>query len=134
VWRSLVLVATCAQAQDRRPAPPRRALPELTQEFISVDAPVVVLQHVRVIDGTGAAPVEDQTVVIENGRISAIGSSRRLLPSQSAGLHGSTVIPGLVGMHEHMFYPGATGVGRIPGAPECIRRCLQLSTALSRAE
>jgi imidazolonepropionase-like amidohydrolase len=80
---------------------------------------VVVLQHVRVIDGTGAAPVEDQTVVIENGRISAIGSSAAA-PAGAKVLDftGSTVIPGLVGMHEHMFYPGATGVGRIPGAPE----------------
>ncbi len=115
----VLLVATCARAQDRLPAPPRRALPHLTQEFISVDAPVVVLQHVRVIDGTGAAPVEDQTVVIENGRISAIGSSAAA-PAGAKVLDftGSTVIPGLVGMHEHMFYPGATGVGRIPGAPE----------------
>jgi imidazolonepropionase-like amidohydrolase len=117
----LAIVCISAEAQNRRPAQPTRALPQITQDFISVDAPVVVLQHVRVIDGTGGAPVEDQSILIENGVI------RSILPASSANapagakvldLTGHTVIPGLVGMHEHMFYPGATGQGRIPGAPE----------------
>ena len=43
------------------------------QRFISVDAPVVALTHVRVVDGTGAEPAEDRTVVISEGRISAVG-------------------------------------------------------------
>jgi hypothetical protein len=30
-----------------------------------VNSPVVALEHVRVIDGTGARPLEDQTVVME---------------------------------------------------------------------
>ena len=34
------------------------------QRFISVDDPVVALTHVRVVDGTGAPPAEDQTVVL----------------------------------------------------------------------
>jgi hypothetical protein len=37
-------------------------------DFISVDTPVFVLEHVRVIDGTGT-PAEDQAVVIANGKI-----------------------------------------------------------------
>jgi imidazolonepropionase-like amidohydrolase len=119
----LLLAVPCisAEAQNQRPAPPRRALPQLTQEFVSVDAPVVVLEHVRVIDGTGAAPVEDQTIVIENGVIRSIApASSAISPSGAKllDLTGRSVIPGLVGMHEHMFYPGATGRGRIPGAPE----------------
>ena len=43
------------------------------REFVAVDAPVVALAHVRVVDGTGAAAKEDQTVVISSGRIQAIG-------------------------------------------------------------
>ena len=39
------------------------------RQFIKVEGPVVVLEHVRVIDGTGAAPVEDQTIVISGGKI-----------------------------------------------------------------
>ncbi len=42
------------------------------QRFISVDQPVIALTHVRVVDGTGADPVEDQTVVISQGRITSV--------------------------------------------------------------
>jgi imidazolonepropionase-like amidohydrolase len=43
--------------------------------FVRVAAPRVALTHVRVIDGTGAAPAEDQTVVVADGKIAAIGSA-----------------------------------------------------------
>jgi hypothetical protein len=39
-------------------------LPADSRQFIRVEAPVVVLTHVRIIDGTGAQPLEDQTLVI----------------------------------------------------------------------
>jgi imidazolonepropionase-like amidohydrolase len=114
----LVLVASLS-AQDRGQAPPRRALPQVTQDFVSVDAPVVVLQHVRVIDGTGSAPVEDQTVVIENGKIRSIGPSGSVpAGAKVLDLTGHTIIPGLVAMHEHMFYPGGLGQPRPAGMPE----------------
>jgi imidazolonepropionase-like amidohydrolase len=81
--------------------------------FITVDAPVVVLQHVRVIDGTGAAPAEDQAVVIDHGRIAAVGPAAATPAPAGArilNLAGHTVIPGLVGMHEHLFYPSGGGI------------------------
>src|SRR5260370_31867846 len=42
------------------------------QQFIRVEAAVIALTHVRVIDGTGAAPLEDQTIVITDGKIQSI--------------------------------------------------------------
>jgi imidazolonepropionase-like amidohydrolase len=78
------------------------------QQFVRVEAPIVVLRNVRVIDGTGAAPVEDQTVVIMGDKIHAVSSmSTANLPSnaQVLDLKGYTVLPGLVGMHNHMFFP-----------------------------
>src|SRR5262245_19072104 len=63
------------QPAQTSPPPVRRALPQITQDFVSVDAPAVVLQHVRVIDGTGAAAIPDQDVVIERGMITLIGPS-----------------------------------------------------------
>jgi imidazolonepropionase-like amidohydrolase len=42
-------------------------------DFISVDTPVFVLDHVRVIDGTGTPAKEDQAIVIANGKIQSIG-------------------------------------------------------------
>jgi imidazolonepropionase-like amidohydrolase len=81
--------------------------------FVTVDAPVVALQHVRVIDGTGAAPAEDQTVVIDHGKVAAVGpagSTPTPPGAQVLDLAGHTVIPGLVGMHEHLFYPSGDGI------------------------
>src|SRR6202030_1852248 len=81
--------------------------------FVKVSAPVVALTHVRVIDGTGAAAREDQTLVISKGRIeSASDAASSNIPkdAQVLDLHGYTVIPGLVGMHDHMFYPVGNGI------------------------
>ena len=78
------------------------------QQFIRVEAPVVVLTHVRIIDGTGAAARDDQTIVIVDGKIQSIGSSVPTgLPAnaQTLDLQGCTALPGLVGMHNHMFFP-----------------------------
>lgn len=84
-----------------------QALSPEVQAYVKVSAPVVALTHVRVIDGTGAPPKEDQTVVIANGRIASVGDGAAAVPkgAQVLDLHGDTAIPGLVGMHDHMFYP-----------------------------
>jgi imidazolonepropionase-like amidohydrolase len=81
--------------------------------FVKVDAPVVALTHVRVIDGTGAAAREDQTVVISKGKIESVSDAASAgVPkdAQVLDLHGYSVIPGLVGMHDHIFYPMGNGV------------------------
>ena len=81
--------------------------------FIKVDAPVIALEHVRIIDGTGAAPAEDQTMVIDHGRIQALGRAADIRIPDGAtrlSLPNHTVIPGLVGMHEHLFYPSFGGI------------------------
>ena len=79
-----------------------------SQQFIRVKAPVIALTNVRVIDGSGAAPVENQTVVITGGRITSIGpGSGVAIPTgtKTVDLPGYTVMPGLVGMHDHLFFP-----------------------------
>src|SRR6266436_4840109 len=78
------------------------------QQFIRADAPVIVLMHVRVIDGTGAAARDDQTIVISGGKIQSVGpTADAKVPAnaQTLDLQGYTVLPGLVGMHNHMFFP-----------------------------
>ncbi len=78
--------------------------------FVTVDAPVVALTHVRVIDGTGGPAREDQTVVISGGRIQALGAAITIpAGAKVMELRGYTVIPGLVGMHDHLFYPQGGG-------------------------
>src|SRR5687767_419773 len=80
-----------------------------SQQFIRIQGPIIVLRNVRVIDGTGSAPLESQTVVIMGDKIHAISSmSTANLPSNAQVLdlkNEYTVLPGLVGMHNHMFFP-----------------------------
>jgi len=88
---------------------------KLSQEvraFVKEDAPVVALAHVRVIDGTGAGPRGDQTLIIAEGKIAALGAAATTKIPDGAkvlDLSGYTVIPGLVGMHDHMYYPAPGG-------------------------
>ena len=89
-------------------------------EFISVKDPIIALTHVRVIDGTGSPAREDQTIIIESGRIIAIGPSAEVSIPASANsldLSGHTALPGLVGMHNHLFY-SIDGGDRYVNAPE----------------
>src|SRR5580704_7352741 len=68
--------------------------------FVREDASIIVLAHVRVIDGTGAAARADQSVVIRDGKIVAVGDAPSTKAPDGAkvlDLNGRTVIPGLVG-------------------------------------
>jgi imidazolonepropionase-like amidohydrolase len=108
--KSLCLFACCLVAVGLASA---QTLSPQVRGFVTVDAPVVALTHVRVIDGTGGAAREDQTVVISKGKIESISDAASANVSKDAqvlDLHGYSVIPGLVGMHDHMFYPMGNGI------------------------
>jgi imidazolonepropionase-like amidohydrolase len=78
------------------------------QRFIRVNSNVVALTHVRVIDGTGTMPMEDQTILIVDGKITEINASKDVQVKEgikALDLNGYTVLPGLVGMHDHLFFP-----------------------------
>jgi len=107
--RAFVLAAAAAlvsstsiAAQQQQGTP---TLSKLTRNFVSVDAPVVALTHVSLIDGTGAPRKSDQTIVIRDGKIADVGSSVAV-PSDAKviDLAGHTVLPGFVGLHDHTFY------------------------------
>src|ERR1700721_946458 len=86
--------------------------------FVTVDTPIFVLKHVRVIDGTGAAAKEDQTLVIANGKIQSIGpAASGEIPQDAQQLErvGYTVIPGLIGMHNHLYYTDSYAVQVVNG-------------------
>lgn len=86
---------------------PAAELSEEVREFVSVDAPVVAITGVRLVDGTGAPAAEGRTVVIEDGRIRAVGPDGEVeIPAEAEVLErdGFTLIPGLVGLHDHTFY------------------------------
>jgi imidazolonepropionase-like amidohydrolase len=87
------------------------------KSFVKLSAPVIVLTHVRLIDGTGVAPLQDQTIVIHEGKVESISGAANATFSKDAlmiDLHGHSVIPGLVGMHDHMFYGGVDSLTEMP--------------------
>ena len=78
-------------------------------KFVDIDAynGSVHLIHARVIDGTGAAPIENQTIEITAGKITAVGptASTDVADGKTVfDMTGRTLIPGIVGMHDHFFY------------------------------
>lgn len=83
-----------------------------TKGFVTVGEPVVALTNVTIIDGTGAAAKPNQTIVIRDGKIAAVGTASSIsVPAgaRTIDLTGQTVIPGLIGMHDHLFYTAAGG-------------------------
>jgi imidazolonepropionase-like amidohydrolase len=104
-WLIAVLLTGVAAAQN---APPNDVTP-----FISVHALVVVLNHVRVVDGTGAPAADNQTVVITDGKVQALGNFGAVtipVNAQQQDRTGYTLIPGLVGMHNHLYYTNSYSV------------------------
>jgi imidazolonepropionase-like amidohydrolase len=98
----------------------RPGLSDVTRQFITVDAPVVVLQHARVIDGTGGPVTENQTIVIGDGLVRSVGpdaSASVPTGARTMDLSGRTVFPGLVGMHDHLHYATIGPLILKPGAP-----------------
>ena len=79
-------------------------------------AGTAVISSVRVIDGLGGTPKENQDILIGEGKIIAIGSSGSLtIPDNAVNIDGSgkTAMPGLIDMHIHT--QGGWGNGLIPG-------------------
>jgi imidazolonepropionase-like amidohydrolase len=107
--RSVFLLAIAASvAAGQRPQ-----LSQAVRQFVVTDSAVVAVRNVRVIDGTGAPARDAQTIVLNNGRISALGPvSSTVIPAGAHVLDGSgkTITPGFVFVHEHMFYPGGGAV------------------------
>lgn len=111
--RPLTLVLALAALVSVPLLAQRPALSDTVAAFVAVDAPVVALVNARIIDGTGRAAREDQTVVIRGDRIAEVGTGTAVHAPTDArviDLAGRTVLPGLVMLHEHLYYPAGQGV------------------------
>ncbi len=108
-----VTIALALAGLTTRGVAQRAPIGDAIRDFVSVDAPVVALTNARVIDGTGAAARDGQTLVLRDGRISTIGPAASTPAPDGArviDLAGKTVLPGLVMLHEHLYYPTGPGV------------------------
>jgi len=83
--------------------------------YLATRATRLALRHVEVIDGAGAAPRADQTLVIVDGKIAAVGPDGVTAIPPDAEVRdyaGYAVLPGLVGMHDHLFYTASRDTQR----------------------
>ncbi|MBS0334270.1 MAG: amidohydrolase family protein [Proteobacteria bacterium] len=98
-------LAATAQAAPQVLAPPA-PLSASVQSYVKIGAKTVVLRHVGLIDGTGAPAQADRSIVVANGKIAAVGGPELPAPagSEAIDLTGRTVMPGIVGLHDHMYY------------------------------
>jgi imidazolonepropionase-like amidohydrolase len=102
---SALVLALTAVAPTPTPVPGLGIAPP--QAFVRYGAPIVAIEHVRVIDGTGAAPRADQTVIVEHGKIASVGAASSAHVPAGAQIvdgHGYTLTPGFVGTHNHLYY------------------------------
>ena len=107
---SLALLATPADAAAQRPA-----LGSEAASYVAVDpdeSGAVALTGVTLVDGTGAPARRNQTVIVRGNRIAAVGNADDVdIPTgaEVMDLAGHTVMPGMVGLHNHLFYMAAGG-------------------------
>ena len=92
-----ILIACITDAQQFSPA---------VRQFITVNTDTVILTHAKIFDGTGGPAKANQTIVIIRGRIAQVGgfASINTSSAQTIDCTGKTIIPGMVMMHEHLFY------------------------------
>jgi imidazolonepropionase-like amidohydrolase len=118
-WSTAVrLIAVCSAFiglpafADQRTEPPK------------ISGRRIAFTHTSVIDGTGSPMATDQTILLDGDRISMIGPANTVAvppDTQVLDLRGHTIIPGLVGMHDHLFYAVDGGRRQIPVARDFAR-------------
>lgn len=68
-----------------------------------------ILRGGTLIDGTGAPPVRDAAILIQDGRIEAVttaGTIRAPKDAEVTDVSGLTVLPGLIDCHDHLTFHG----------------------------
>src|SRR5438132_4046900 len=105
--------AAMAEGADAHGSPPRRG-PLAGRPGLREDRPAGRRDHARARHRwDGRPPREDQTVVISGGKIAALGPTASTPVPQGAVVlqrERGTVLPGLGGMHDHLFYPAGGAI------------------------
>src|SRR3954462_15950647 len=86
-------------------APPPAELGPDVQPFIHIAAGRIAITHLRIIDGTGAAPFEDATLLIDGAKFAAVLTAGTAVPSahQILGGTGAPAPPVLVDLLNIVF-------------------------------
>jgi imidazolonepropionase-like amidohydrolase len=73
-----------------------------------------VFDGARVLDGNGGAPIESARLVVQDGRITAVGSTASVTAPQGAArvdVTGKTIMPAMINVHSHMGYEAYSSWG-----------------------
>ena len=76
------------------------------QQYPTRGSGTVVLRAARVIDGTGAAPIQNGVVVVTDDRIVAVGAANAVrIPAgaRQVNLGDVTLLPGFIDLHVHLI-------------------------------
>jgi len=101
----LITVSVSALLTVSACAPENSGIP--SSELQTSDGTAIAFVGARVIDGTGAAPIEDATLVIRDGLVMAVGPSASVqIPegATSVDVLGKTITPGLINAHGHVSF------------------------------
>ena len=102
LFAGCLMLSASVRAADAVPGDP----------IVTLNAPVIAFTHARVIDGLGHPAAEGQTLVIRDGKIESVGpDAAAKIPAGAVvrDLSGKSVLPGLVMVHEHLFYSSLAG-------------------------
>ena len=117
IFSLFVLTQSCAQKIGTDGQASKVTLSDYTESFVSLDTSNIALSNVKVIDGTGNPSRNSQTVLIQNGIIVAIGNANDIQITDDfyeINLLGKTIIPGIIGMHNHMRIPSSAMLSTSP--------------------
>src|SRR3954469_22695145 len=101
--KSLAALALLLAPVISPPAAPQFSAAD--QAFVAYPGGDILIEHVQLVDGTGAAPRQDVSVLVRGGRIAAVGRGAAPAGATIIDGRGKTLLPGFVMVHEHFFYP-----------------------------
>ncbi|TNE30511.1 MAG: amidohydrolase [Bacteroidetes bacterium] len=105
LWMNPLLFAQGGSVQNH--------LSDSLQSYVAQSHGSWAFTHAHIIDGSGKVLLEDGTLLIEGSRIRKVGTSDEVaIPEgfEVISCQGKTIIPGLVGMHNHLHIPGRPDV------------------------
>ncbi|WP_215225780.1 amidohydrolase family protein [Echinicola shivajiensis] len=105
-----------ALISDKSSIPERTKLNQGLLKYVKFSADTLALKNVTFFDGNGNPAKENQTLIVVNGYFQSIGQSSGIdIPKNATilNLKGKTIIPGIVGVHNHLHIPRFPFVGDI---------------------
>lgn len=91
-------------------------LSDSLKPYIKYHEELLAFTNATIVDGTGKSIKQNQTLIIENGVFKKVGNDTDIKVPQNAktiNLKGKTIIPGIIGMHNHLHIPRFPDVGDV---------------------